>query len=430
MKQLILSISLLAGLLSSNLSAENYAVMGGKIHTVSEQGIIEGGTVLLKGGKIEAVLEEEVLPAGYTPIDATGKVVTPGLFPAFTALGLEEVSLSAGTVDKSVKETAVSHTGAALEAHYGINPDSSLMNINRIEGITSVASGITRSEQMFSGQGAIVTLGSKTSPILQSNAFMHIDVSNRGVDKVGGSRAALWTSLQQAIKEASFAAQKAFSPLSGPSSWHGMSTMADAKALNKVIKGEMPLLFTALRASDIRNVILLKQEYPKLKPVIVGGTEAWRVAAQLAEAEVPVIIEPESNLPYSFEQLGATLQNAARLEAAGVLFAISATDTHNIRLVTQHVGNAVSHGLSYDAGLAALSINAAEIFGVEDKLGSLEVGKQADLVVWSGDPLEVTESAEYVFIQGEMIPRVSRQTKLRDRYLNLAKDKTMPYVRP
>lgn len=414
-------------------SAENYAIVNGTIHTLSAKGVLDKGTVLIKDGKVENVLAGDQVPAGYTRIDASNKIVTPGLFAAFTALGLEEVSLSAGTVDKSVKTTPVSNTGAALQVHYAVNPDSSLFDITRIEGVTSVASSMTRSEQMFSGQGALVTLGSKSDPVIKANAFMLIDVSNDGADKTGGSRAALWSSLEQAFDEARLAAKKSFSPLSGPSSWHGMSTQADAKALNKVINGEIPLVFKALRASDIRNVIGFSAANPKIKPIILIGTEAWRVADELAAANIPVIVDPEVNLPYEFDQLGATMANAARLHKADVTIAFAgglASETHNVRLIAQHAGNAVANGLPYSAAIQALTLNPAKIFAVAEELGSIEAGKQADIVVWSGDPLEVTEYAEMVFIKGQLMPRESRQTKLRDRYLNIQKTKNMPYVRP
>ena len=163
--------------------------------------------------------------------------------------------------------------------------------------------------------------------------------------------------------------------------------------------------------------------------VITYATEGWRVAKDLAGSNIPVILDPEANLPFGFDQLGSTLKNAGRLASAGVEVSIG-IETHNIRLARQHAGNAVANGLSWDQGLAALTINVAKLYGIDDKLGSLEVGEIADIVIWSGDPLEITEAAELVLIAGEKIDMHSRQSKLRDRYLKLQTGKTMQYVRP
>jgi imidazolonepropionase-like amidohydrolase len=152
--------------------------------------------------------------------------------------------------------------------------------------------------------------------------------------------------------------------------------------------------------------------------LIVGGVEAWKVAPELAAAKVAVILDPLQNLPGSFDQLGATMENAARLHAAGVriAFSNSGDGTHNARKVRQAAGNAVAHGLPWDAALAALTRSPAEIFGLGDSLGRIATGLRADLVLWSGDPLEVTSHATQVWIGGEAQPMRSRQTELRDRY--------------
>uniref|UniRef100_UPI0026258F32 amidohydrolase family protein n=1 Tax=uncultured Paraglaciecola sp. TaxID=1765024 RepID=UPI0026258F32 len=204
---------------------------------------------------------------------------------------------------------------------------------------------------------------------------------------------------------------------------------ADIASLIPVVKGEIPLLVDARRTADIRQVIALKQRQPQLNIVISYATEGWRVAKELADNNISVILNPEANLPFGFDQLGATLKNAGRLADAGVSVSIG-METHNIRLARQHAGNAVANGLSWQQGLAALTINVAKVYGIDDKLGSLEAGKVADVVIWSGDPLEVTEAADTVLVAGEPIEMQSRQTKLRDRYMLLQTDKPKQYVRP
>lgn len=412
--------------LSTAAFAENIAIVGAKIHTVSSAGIIDKGTVLIKDGRIQKVFEGTNVPSGYREIDAKGKVVTPGFIGAQTSLGLVEVSSSAGVVDAYAEPHPISNVGAALDAQYGINNDSTLMAITRVEGFTSAATGLGGSGQLFQGQGAFITLATSYNPVMKAKVFMQINVANSGADSNGESRAAMWVAINQAFDEAKFAKTYAMNP---SKEWLGLTTMADAKALIPVLDGTMPLVVRADRAADILQVLNLKQRYKGLNIILASGVEAWRVANELAKQNVPVILDPESNLPGGFDQLGATLQNAARLHKAGVTVVVG-MNTHNIRLATQHTGNAVANGLPHSAGIAALTLNVAKIFGMDSQIGSLEPGKLADVVIWTGDPLEVTESAEQVFIKGEQIDMSSRQTKLRDRYLNRNPEKPVAYTRP
>ncbi|AWL11695.1 hypothetical protein HMF8227_01214 [Saliniradius amylolyticus] len=425
MKKLALA-TLIAGLCSTQALAEDIAIVGGYTHTMNGLGAVQNATVLISDGRIESVTSGGEVPAGYRVIDARDKVVTPGLIGAFTQLGLVEVGYSAGTVDASHTLDSYSPLGAALDVSYAINPDSSLIPISRIEGFTSAVSAMSHTNRLFHGQGAVITLGDNANPVIKSKALMVLAVDNDGADDNGGSRAALWPKLDDALATAdSLNGDKL-----GPNDrWYGQFPKEDVNALIPVVQGQMPLVIEAHRASDIRQIIALKDRYSKLDLVLLEGSEAWRVADELADADIPVILNPESNLPYAFDQLGATLANASRLSEAGVTIAIG-VETHNIRLATQHAGNAVSYGLPWEEGLAALTINTARIFGVDTDYGSLEAGKVADVVVWSGDPLEVMEAPEHVVINGEEVNLESRQTKLRDRYLNLEQDKPHGYVRP
>ncbi|MCW8091386.1 amidohydrolase family protein [Alteromonas sp. ASW11-130] len=411
--KLMLSL-LTAAVVSTSVLAENIAIIGGKVHTMTKLGTLDKATILIKDGKIAQIDKDLRVPDSYRKIDATGKVITPGFVGALTTLGLVEVSMSAGVVDSSVEKAGVTKTGAALDVSYALNPDSSLVNISRIEGVTSAATAISSVDTLFYGQGAVMSLGD--DPLLKAHAFMKVDVGSEGAEESGGSRAALWVALESALAEAASVDGK----LDAKDDWHGMNSRADVAALKKVLNGNMPLFMQADRAADIRQVIAFKQRHPDIKVVLVHGVEAWRVAEQLADNNIPVIIDPEFNLPGGFDQLGATLANAARLEKAGVVVAIG-MDTHNIRLAAQHAGNAVANGLSHEAGLASLTSAPAKILGMQDTIGSISQGKRADIVIWSGDPLEVTEAAEQVFVNGEPIKMESRQTKLRDRYLSSQK---------
>ncbi len=417
---------LAAALVSASAFAENIAIVGGKVHTMTELGTLEKATILIKDGKIAQIDRDLRVPDNYRKIDASGKIVTPGFVGALTTLGLVEVSMSAGLVDSSVKKAKVTKTGAALDVSYALNPDSSLVNISRIEGVTTAATTMSSVDTLFYGQGAVMSLSDE--PLLKAQAFMKVDVGSEGAEESGGSRAALWVALENALAEAESVEGK----LSATDDWHGMNSRADIIALKKVINGKMPLFMQADRAADIKQVIAFKKRHPKIDVVLVHAVEAWRVAEQLAANDIPVIIDPEFNLPGGFDQLGATLANAARLEAAGVTVAIG-MDTHNIRLSAQHAGNAVANGMSYEAGLASLTSAPAKILGLQDTIGSISQGKRADIVIWSGDPLEVAQVAEQVFVKGEAIEMESRQTKLRDRYITSqgeSHERPTQYLRP
>ena len=406
--------------------SQDYAIVGATVHTMGAQGKVENATLLIKNGKIQAVKSGDVATAGYTLIDAKNKVITPGFIGAKTQLGLVDVGFSAGTNDSTGEQSGFSSTGAAYDVSYAINPDSSLFAISRIAGVTSAATAMSNTHQLFSGQGAIISLNDTEQSLIKAKAFISVQVGNVGADAIGGSRAILWANLEAIIAEAKFAIGKSLTP---SDEWHGDMSKADVKAMIPVIQGKTPLLIDARRKADILQVIAFKQRNPNIKVVLLYATEGWRVAEALAASKISVILDPEANLPNEFDQLAASLSNAARLDKSGVNVAIG-METHNIRLARQHAGNAVANGLPWEKGLAALTINVAKVYDVDALLGSLEVGKQADLVIWSGDPLELTEHAEQVFIKGEKIVMESRQTKLRDRYLKLDTTKPQQFTRP
>lgn len=409
---------------SASVQAEKIAIIGGTIHTMTDKGALENATVLIEDGKISKIIEQVIsTDESYRVIDAQGKVVTPGFIGAFTSLGLVEVSSWAGTNDASIKE---SDLHAALDASVAINPNTTLRNITRIEGITSAASSLSYTDTMYKGRGAFITLGNDVDPVMKKRAFMSIDLANGGVDLNGGSRAAMWVNLSTAFNEAIFAQTVDFNP---QTEWHGTLSRANVEALIPVVQGDMPLLVKVHRASDIRRLINMTKDFKRLDVTLVGAAEGWLVADEIKAAGMSVILDPEANLPYTFEQNGATLANAGRLYNAGVNVAIG-MNTHNIRLAPQHAGNAVANGMPWQGGLESLTTAPAKIYGIDDRVGSLKVGMQADIVIWSGDPLEVMHAPTNVIINGEEVKLESRQTKLRDRYLMIDQEKPQQYVRP
>jgi imidazolonepropionase-like amidohydrolase len=249
-----------------------------------------------------------------------------------------------------------------------------------------------------------------------------------GADLSGGARSAALLRLRALLDDArDYAAHREAFNNGARREYTG--TRQDLEALQPLLAGKVPLLAEVHRASDILVMLKVAREQ-KLKLVIIGGAEAWEVAPQLAAAKVPVVLDGFDNLPGSFEMLGATFKNAARLNAAGVEIAFAYAEHYNPRNARQTAGNAVARGLPFDAALAAITRNPAHIYGYGNTLGTLEVGKIADLVVWDGDPLETTSMTTQVYVGGEPVPTVTRQTLLRDRYRTPRGTVPPAYVHP
>lgn len=437
-RSMTFAISLLAaGLISSSVLAENVAIVGGKVVTGGPEGTIENGTVLIADGKISAVGAGLSAPEGYRVIDADGRYVTTGLMVSYSSLGVQEISLEKSTVDHIVnspspffKPAGKVPFSAAFDISYAINPKATAIPVTRIEGITRAVVAPAGTDKIFAGQAAIIDLAGDFDFLTKAKAAMLVEYGISGKNKAGGSRGTAMVYLIKALEEAQAAAQppkrSRKKGAGGPGKGALLHPM-DLAALVPVIKGEVPMVVIASRAADLMSLVSLKERFADLDLVILGGAEAWMVAEALAAAGIPVILDPTANLPSSFEALGSTLENAARLEAAGVTIALTSGGGpgHNSRLIAQAAGIAVAHGLDWDAAFAAITINPARIFGVDGQLGSLEAGKLADVVIWDGDPLEVMASPDMIFINGQETPLVSRQTKLRDRYMDL-KNMTAP----
>lgn len=415
-KKLILALALSLPVAPGLASAETIAITNGKLHTMGPMGTIDSGTLLIEGNMITAVGTDVAIPQGARIIDAGGKPVTPGFFDALTSIGLSEVTLSAGIEDD---EARTSRFVIAPDASFAFNPDNTFVPSTRIEGVTRAAISMKITKQIFAGRGAIVHLGYGPDHISRPRAFIYADLGERGGTNAGGSRAVAWVELYAALRETDNLTTQP------RNHWQGgidkpLYSHIDLEALQPAVQGEIPFIVHVNRLADIRRVIDLKQARPAMKIVIHQGDEAWRSADDLAEADIPVLIHPYDNLPASFNEIGATMENAARLRAAGVKIAISSwgNDQNNYmpRLLPQLAGIAVANGLDWDDALTAVTRAPAEIYGISDRVGRLTEGMEADVVIWSGDPFEVMDIAAHVIIQGQEIPLISRQTRLRDRY--------------
>jgi len=394
------------------LLAQTIAITGGTVYPASGAKLANA-TVLIRDGRIAAVGTNVSVPSGATRIDATGKWVTPGLIDGAGQLGLVEISAVPGTREASVQGDTIA---AAFNVAEGINPASTLIPVNRIEGVTTALA--VPVGHLVSGQAVLIDLDGTTieQMIVKSPVGVVVDLSESGKDEAGGSRAGSADRLRRVFRDAlEYERRKTdfgraqMRPLS--------ASAADLEALLPVLHGREPLIAVANRRSDIETALRLAREF-KLKLVLSGGAEGWEIASAIAAAGVPVLVEPMDNIP-SYDALGIRYENAALLAKAGVTIALMETDTHKSHDLRQQAGNAVSYGMSWDQALRAVTATPAQIFGVADRYGSLEPGKVANVVVWTGDPFEFSTGVEHVLIRGKEIPLRSRQTELFERYKKL-----------
>jgi imidazolonepropionase-like amidohydrolase len=392
-----------------NAQAQNVLIKNATVHTAASQGTLNNTDVLVQGGIIRAIGKNLANPAGLKSVDANGKPLTPGLFGGITDIGLEEISQEETTVDANLNlKTGDSGLIETLRPEFDVtrayNPRSTLLAVARVGGMSFTALGTDGA--LLSGQGGVMRLDGGYEPIAGKRVpFISIGAGKLG--QSGSSRAAQFMLLEQAFNEA-----KAPTP-----SDERLLTGQGRNALNQAMANQR-FMVSVNREADIRQVLKLAQKYG-IRIAIVGGAEAWRVADALAAAKVPVFLDALDNLPGSFEQIGASEENAARLHRAGVSVSfINGNDaSHNARKVRQIAGVAVANGLPWEAGLAGITSAPAKALGVDTKIGSIEVGKTADLVLWTGDPLDVASTASMMWLAGKNTPLVSRQTLLRDRYL-------------
>ena len=429
MKHFTFAVLLLV--VSLHAAAQTVAITGGKVHTVGPQGTIENATIIIIDGKFAAIGKGLDIPRGAKTIDASGKIVTPGLFSPLGTLGLEEVGMSAGPVDS---EQRGKNFTAGFDVADAYNRRSTLVAVTRIEGVTRAAiapapansrAGSGRGH-VLSGLAAIVNLGDD-NVLDRRGAALVVTLGQSGSAFAGGTRTGAWLTLRNALDEAIDYRDHKVDFERGMRREYQHS-LADLEALQSIVAGTTPMLVSINRASDIEALIKLCRQYG-LKAIIVGGTEAWMVADELAATGIAVILTTMANLPTSFDSINARRGAANILVAAGVevTFTEPRDQAHNARNITQSAGNAVGDGLAWDAALHAITLAPAKIYGVSDSIGSIEVGKAADVVIWPADPFELTSYPEQVVINGKSIPMISRQTLLRDRYLQLDSDKPPAY---
>jgi imidazolonepropionase-like amidohydrolase len=411
---LVPAIALLA---AGPLAAQTIAITGARVHTVSGA-VIENGTVLIRDGRIAAVGTDVAVPTGAQRIDGSGKVVTPGFINSGTQLGLVEIGLSGPPTDQRAR--GKDQIAASFTVWDGLNPASVLIPPARADGITSVV--IAPAGGLISGQAAFVDLvgSSVTEMVRRAPVAMVAQISESGPAGVG-ARGELIGRLRELLTDAREYGRRRTAFESNQTRDFAASR-ADLEAMQAVLRGTIPLMLSADRASDIEAAVRLGQEFG-IRIMIAGGAEAWRIADQLARTRTPVLTGAMNNIP-GFSSMGQRQENAAILTRAGVPVAMVGNgggdeELFNVRNVRYEAGNGVAYGMTYEAALRAVTLTPAELFGVADRIGSIEVGKDANLVVWSGDPFEFATRAEHVLVRGREVSGPTRQDMLTERYKTL-----------
>ena len=394
--------------------AQDFLIRHAKVHTADARGTLQDGDVRVKGGRI-AELGSGLAPgAGETVVEARGRPLTPGLFAGATELGIEEVSQEATTADKAYAPAKrVPADGVPMRPEFDVmrafNPASILIPVTRAEGYTFalIAPG-GQGSGFVAGQGALATLDGRAHSELGGTRTLFVSLGGPAAASTGTSRAAQWMLLDQAAAEAAPGAVHADGD-------ERVLSAAGRAAFARYL-GPGRVAFSVSRAADIRQVLAWSKAH-NVHAVVVGGGQAAQVADELAAAKVPVLLSPFDDLPGSFDDLGTSLVDAKRLDAAGVRIAFSTGEVHNARKNRQGAGIAVAYGLPWEAALKALTANPAEMFGQGQERGRIAVGLAADLTLWSGDPFELDTFADQVWIGGRPQPLRTRQDELRDRYL-------------
>ncbi len=405
--------------ITSPAGAQTIAITGGKVYPVSGPPI-DGGTVVIVNGKIAAVGKNVAIPAGAQRIDATGKIVTPGFVNSSTQLGVQEVSQVSDTRDMSARgKDAIA---AAFTVWDGLNPNSVMMAPARKEGITSFI--VMPTGGLVAGQAALLDVvpGTTTDMIIRAPVAMIAEVGDPQQAGVN-SRGELIVKLRELLDDTRFF-QTHRDAFDRAQTRPFAASRLDLQAMIPVIQGRLPLVVVVDRASDIDAAMRIAREF-NVKLMIGGGAEGWMMAEKLAAARIPVLTGAMNNIPGGFAALGQRQENAALLRKAGVQVALIGNagggdeEAFNVRNLKQEAGNAVAYGMTWDDALRAVTLAPAEIFGVADRVGSLQPGREGNVVVWSGDPFEFATRVEHVFVRGHEYSDKTRQDLLMERYKTL-----------
>jgi len=397
-------------------------IRGGRVHTMVDESAIDNGTVVIRNGRIAAVGgPETAIPAGARVIDAAGLQVFPGFFDAVTQLGLTEIAAVAVTSDfRELGDNNPQLLGATA-----VHPASEILPVSRSNGLTHAVAA--PQGPGIAGQGSLIHLDGWTveEMLISDGVYMAVQwptVQTRGRDRT--TRRPIHRTYGEAkeLYDQSIADLEA---LLADARRYAAADVGDdptrrnlkLEALALVADGDMPMLVTVNTERGIGDAVDFA-ERNDVRIIIARGRDAWKVAEMLAERGVPVILGPTQSLPGSDDDpYDAPYAAPAKLQAAGVQFAISTFNASAARTLPYEAAQAVPFGLSHHDALRAITISPAEILGVDDQLGAIEVGKLANLLISDGDPLETTTQIEHVVIAGLPVdPRDNKHDWLYERY--------------
>ena len=390
---------------SESILIQNVTIFDGK----NNQPFV--GNVLIDDNKISKVSTSSL--RGDLVINGTGKILTPGIISTDTEIGIVEIGALSVTRDDSSNLYQI-----GFSIYDAFNPNSVLIPWNRSNGITSTLTLPQNTNSPIGGLGSFFVLDSKLEISGSKDVVM--------IGRVGGSgsesRAETFAIIEDLLEFASSIDSSDMKSYKEIAELIGDSPIAetmelhprDLKALYKLVNDGLPLIIKANRASDILKLIKLKETYD-LNLIIMGAQEAGLVASKIAENRIPLIINPINNIPESFDELGANIELAGKLEDLGITLMFNAPRDHNYHLIRQGAGVAVANGMSYAGALKAITLSPVEVFNLGNR-GEIASGKIADLIIWDADPLEPSSMPEKVFINGKDIDLTSRMSRLTERY--------------
>jgi len=393
-----------------------FALTNANIETVTK-GVITNGTVIISGGKITAVGTNVSVPQGAEIIDCKGNWVYPGMIDGGTNLGLSEV----GSDQRTQDYREIGNVIPQMKALTAVNPNSVLIPVTRVGGVTTVITA--PSGGLFPGTASLINLHGYT-PDQMYAGFDGVVLTFPSTGRRGGfdrrSDEDVKKAADAAMKQLNEVWERAlqFHKLDSATKGKGLEYYPEMEAMLPVIRGERTLMVEVNASKDITAALKWIKEKKVKKTVLTGCREGWRVADEIAKAGLPVITGPVLALPSrEYDRYDKAYANAGLMKKAGVKVAIRTNGTENVRRLPFNAGFAVAYGMSKEDALKAITIVPAEIFGVSDKMGSIEVGKQANVFICDGDPFETKTNILHVFIEGWQIPMESRHTQLYDEFL-------------
>ena len=406
----LILFGLLLIFVASNTNAKTIVIKNATIY----DGVSDSpykGNIQIEDDKIKRISSSNL--QGDFIIDAQEKIVTPGLIATDTEIGIVEIGALSVTRDDSADMYKI-----GFSIYDAFNPNSTLIPWNRSNGVTTSLTIPQNTSSPIGGMGSLFVLDGKLNVTGVRDAAMVGQVGGSS----SGSRSEHYAIIEDLLVMASSLSKSDLSSDSNIYELIGEWSITDAmelhprdiKALFKILNDNVPLIMKSHRASDLLKLIEIKERF-NLNMIIMGAQEAHLVKSELAEAEIPLIINPINNIPDSFDELASNIQMASRLEEAGIPLMFNTSRSHNYHLIRQGAGVAVANGMSYGAAIKSLTSVPANTFGMSDR-GTLEVGKIADLIIWDDDPLEPSAMPEHVFISGETIDLTTRASRLTDRY--------------